>query len=342
MRHSFVLLYFLVALGAAAQRSPFNGLEVRPADSTGAYTILFGGHFHGASTDRSGFPAATLLANLDTINALQVNMVLSTGDLFLNADKDSARYARSLFHELQAPLFNAPGNHDVEGRTYLRSYGPNFMVIDIGEDRVILLDTERDNGDIKGEQLRMLQEQADETKGFHGRDLFIVSHRPIWAEGDKRYSPLFAGNTRGLVESNYRKEVLPLVERIAQRAHVHWVSGSMAGMAPSSVFFQQHTPGITYIQSAIRNEPRDALLLARKQGGRLSWSTISLTGQQLLPAEGYDAAYWEEHTGKAEPFNWRLVPYLIKRTLQRPEFWYGILVAALLGRAVRWLFRRWL
>jgi hypothetical protein len=91
---SWLILALISSATLTAQRSPFNNLEVLPADSTGHYRILIGGHFHGESTNRSGYPAATLLANLDTINSLGANLFLSTGDLFMDPVKDQARYQR--------------------------------------------------------------------------------------------------------------------------------------------------------------------------------------------------------------------------------------------------------
>ncbi|HRH37377.1 MAG TPA: hypothetical protein PK760_03470, partial [Flavobacteriales bacterium] len=79
MYRTFLAAILLYPFSVSAQRSPFNGLEVLPADSTGHYRIIIGGHFHGESTNRSGYPAATLLANIDTINSLGANLFLSTG-----------------------------------------------------------------------------------------------------------------------------------------------------------------------------------------------------------------------------------------------------------------------
>jgi hypothetical protein len=336
MRCALFLAMLFAALGAGAQRSPFTGIAVPPADSTGAYRLMFGGHFHGSSTGRSGFPAATVLAGIDTINTLAPHMLLSTGDLFLSADKDSARFARAFFHKLRVPLFNAVGNHDVEGEMYLRSYGPTHQVIDIGDDRVIILDTERDNGDVRNDQLATLRAQAE---GPAVKRLFIVSHRPVWAEEDERYGPLFEGNTRSALGNNFRKEVLPVLQRIAERSEIFWVSGSMAGGAPASIFFQEDAPNITYIQCAIRDEPRDALLIADVTPTAISWRALSLTGQQLEDPRMYDAAFWRSQRGGEEGFNWRLVPLYVGNALGHRAFWYGagamLLLVLLLRRVLR-------
>ncbi|MBL0043493.1 MAG: hypothetical protein IPP33_03445 [Flavobacteriales bacterium] len=174
---------------------------------------------------------------------------------------------------------------------------------------------------------------------------FIISHRPIWSEDDPQYSPLFKDNTRSLTGTNFQKDVYPLLEKIAEHAHVYWISGSLGGSAPSSIFFQEHAKNITYIQCAIRDEPRDALLIADVypdpgSGPGVKWSSFSLTGQKLLAPEAYNAAWWRERVGKSEGFNWRLLPYLVKTTVLRKEFWWGVLGGVLVLMLIRRLYRR--
>ena len=112
--------------------------------------------------------------------------------------------------------------------------------------------------------------------------VIIISHRPIWAEDDPQYSDLFKDNTRSLTGTNFEKDVYPILEKIAEHAHLYWISGSLGGQAPSSIFFQQHAPNITFIQCAIRDEPRDALLIADVYPDSVHWSALSLTGLSLI------------------------------------------------------------
>lgn len=331
----------LGAASAVAQRSPFNGSPVPPADGTGHYRILIGGHFHGESTNRSGYPASTLLANIDAINGLGAHLFLSTGDLYMDARADSARYAAALFSRLKVPFFNAPGNHD-----RLRGDEPVVTEFDLplGGDstevrynRVLLLDTEFADGAIRGDQLGRLQ-QLRHASGM--RRLFIVSHRPVWAEEDPLYSALFKENTRSLTGSGFQREVYPVLQAIAAHAEVYWISGSLGGGAPSSIFFQRHAPNITYIQCAIRDLPRDALLIADVDPDSVRWSAFSLTGQQLAAPGTYDAKWWRERVGEEEPFNWRLLPYMLMKTVTRSEFWYGAAFALLLVFVLRRAFHR--
>lgn len=348
-RAAILLIGVLLSAGPVhAQRSPFNGLEVLPADSSGHYRILIGGHFHGESTNRSGYPAATLLANLDTINSLGAHLFLSTGDLFMDPVKDLPRYQRSLFSKLKMPFFNAPGNHDGEDRG-----DPGLPRFQIGYNdtvpepdgalvvfnrlaHVLVLNTERNEGSVGTSTLKELSEIHDGEP----TTVFIISHRPIWAEDDPLYSDLFKDNTRSTFGTNFRKDVYPLLEKVAQHAHVYWISGSMGGQAPSSIFFQRHATNITFIQCAIRDEPRDALLIADVYTDTVKWSALSLTGQKLLAPEAYNAAWWRERVGKEEGFNWRLLPYLVKTTALHRAFWWGAGLMLLLVWLIRRIIRR--
>jgi hypothetical protein len=309
-----------------AQVSPFTGRAVVPPDSLGRYRLLIGGHFHGESTNVSGFPASTVLANLDALNATRANVFLSTGDLFMQPDRDSARYASRFFSKLDLPLFNAPGNHDLEGHAFRT---PMPQRIDLGADRILLLDTERDDSDIQGDQLAALETLAQEALAGQVRHVFIVSHRPVWAEGNARYQALFSGNTSSLAGANYDREVLPILRRIASKAEVYWISGSMAGRAPASLFFQPHEANITYIQCAVRDQLRDAVLIADVGPAGIEWALRSLTGEPVRAVGTYDAAWWEKNQSKVEEFHWRRIPYLVRKEVTSATFWYGFAAAAL-------------
>lgn len=337
MRSLANVLLLSVSLIATAQVSPYNHRPAQQPDSSGHYRLVFSGHFHGSSSSSSGYPAATLLAGLDLINGLDANALVSTGDLFLNPDRDSARYRQALFQRLMPALFNAPGNHDREGHAYSGVKFP--IVLTFGPDAVLLLDTEVADSDIEGAQLQALEQLATEGRW---RRVFIVSHRPVWAEEDPAYGPLFKGNTRSLTGCNYRRDVLPVLERMISRTEVFWISGSMAGGAPASVFFQPHLPNLTFIQTAIRDELRDAVLVADVSGQGIAWRLVSLTGQGVQPVESYDSAWWR--TAKAQGtqgFNWRLVPYLARTVITDHAFWWGAGAMFVLLLLLRALFRRW-
>ncbi|MCB0792660.1 MAG: hypothetical protein H6595_02650 [Flavobacteriales bacterium] len=316
-----------LALGSAAvaQVSPFNGRAVPNAGSTGHFRILIGGHFHGASTNRSGFPAGTLLANLDTINALGAQLMLSTGDLYLDPVRDHDRYARAFFDRLRMPLFNAPGNHDVREGMERRA-----QRIHAGRTEIVLFDTEAHDSDLAPDDLATLDSLFLLADAASCDRVFILSHRPIWSEGDPRYADLFPGNTHALGGINFAAEVRPRLERIGARVPVFWISGSMGGSAPASIFMRSEGNGITFMQCAIRDELRDALLIADIGSDGVRWQALSLTDRHLAAPETYDMDWWREHQRGSQDLNWRLLPYLMRTTVLHPAFRWGMLAGALL------------
>lgn len=319
---------------------PLSDMERRDTLGSSGYRFIISGHFHGASNSRSGMPAATLLANIDSINATGADLMFTTGDLFLDPARDLAMHRRVFYDKLHMPVYNAVGNHDVEGGAYAAEVGPTFFALDRGGDRFIVLDTEREDSRILGAQLELLEKAAMDAEAGLLRMVFILSHRPVWAEEDPRYKAIFRESTRSLLTTNFRSDVFPLLERMAKKAPVYWASGSMGGGAPASIFWEEGAPGIHYIQSAIRDERRDALLLIDVTEGKVMPSAMSLTGSSVLPVQEYNAAFWTGKKGLSRGFNWRLLPYLVKSTVTHRNFWWGMLSMALLLFGVRWISRR--
>jgi hypothetical protein len=264
-------------------------------------------------------------------------MMVCLGDLFMDIRNDTANYQWSLFDKLDMALYNAVGNHDLGGDTYVNKFGKTYFSFRLGEDFHIFLDTESSNGDIDLHQLEFLTEQL--AYASHFSNIFIYSHRTIWKDTYPEMENLFADNTQSLDETNFEDEVLPLLEKAAQESNVYWFSGSL-GSAPASFFYHRDEPRkITYIATAIRALPRDAMLKVNVINGKVQFETVSLTNQELLSVEEYDIEYWNANSG-IEPFNWKLLPYYGKLIVTHRYFWYGTTFALALVLLFRFVRRR--
>lgn len=328
-----VLIVFALSFNSRATTtvawptSPFNGLKVK--DTVVNYSFLVSGHFHGASTSASTYPASTLLANIDTLNSLNPLFLMSLGDLFLDVNETYIdHYQKSLFSKLKMPLFNAVGNHDLaNGNMYEKVYGKTWTWIIYKNTICIILNTEINDGSIKGNQFEFLKNILQQDQMLNGKNLFIFSHRPIWSEGQERYKGLFEGNTRTVVGSNnYKTEIEPLLLK-AKAKNIYWISGSMSS-APVSFFYDKHPEsGIIFMQTAIRDLPRDAVLQVNVEGDKISFKGVSLTGQTLEPIENYNLDFWKKARPEAPEFSFRMLPYLIKKMLLHHYFWGGFICA---------------
>jgi len=322
--------------------SPFNRREVK--DTSAALSFIVSGHFHGASTNISGFPASSLQANIDTLNALHPGFLMSLGDLFLDVnDTYIAHYRKSLFDKLQMPLFNAVGNHDLaNGNMYEKVFGKEYFTFTIHNTLIVVLNTEQDNGSIKGDQLDMLKNAIGSIAEKKITNVFIFSHRPVWAESITKYQKLFEGNTRSLLTTNFNSDIIPLLKSVPKSTGIYWLSGSMGGTAPASFFYDKDAEtNVTFMQTAIRDLPRDAALQVNVNNNSVSLKGISFTGQQLQPIESYNMDFWRSTIAPEQKFNYRLLPYLALQMILHFDFWIGFVCALLLTLIIALLRKRW-
>lgn len=330
-RVSVYILILVSYWGDAQVKSPFNDLTVQ-TDSSGSYSFFVSGHFYGGGSNSTGYPANTLLANLDMINGSDASMLICLGDLFLDISHDIPFYEQSLFEKLEKPLYNAVGNHDITDQIYQENFGATHYAFEIEGDLHVILDTELDDGDIRGEQLDFLKN----IQAKQGQNIFIYAHRTIWKDTYPEMDGILNDNTQSLTSNNFEDEVLPVLKSLSEKANIYWFAGSIGGAAPASfLYHKDEENGVTYIATAIRALPRDAMLEINVKNGSVEFETISLTGQDLKPLQEYNVDFWQTTSGEP-PFNWKLVPYYFQLMLTHRYFWYGVGYTAF-GIFVLWL-----
>ena len=317
-----VLISLMSVMSFAQPESVFNGLKPQ-IDSTGSYSFWVSGHFYGGSANKSGYPVNTLLGNVEMINESGAVMLMSCGDLFKDIRNDIPLYEKSLFSSLKIPLYNAVGNHDISGDVYQEHYGATHFYFQIEKDFHVILDSELDDGDIKGSQLQLLRMIESVVRKDDIENVFIYAHRTIWKNTYQELEDILNDNTQSLTGNNFASEVLPVVKDISENAAVYWFGGSL-GNAPYSFLYFQPEKNITYIATAIRGIPRDAMLKVKSDLGEVSFEPVSLTGQEMMSLQDYTVEKWET-TSPEEPFNWRLVPLYIKQTVLSWRFFFGAL-----------------
>jgi len=320
---SLVLLLFCGYQGYTQQPTGINKVDLQVADSSN-YSYYVSAHFYGGSQNVSGYPASTILGNIDLLNASSNSFTVCSGDLFKDIRGQRELYDTILFNRLSKPLFNAVGNHDVTDDLFETHYGLTSYSFQIGSDMHVVLNTELDEGSIEGAQLTMLK-NALGTPGIS--NLLIYSHRPIWAEASDEYDGIFKGNTVSTFGINFNEVVAPLIEGLDKSTNLYWFSGSLGGDAVASFFYHENG-NLHYIQSAIRDLKRDALLQVKSKDGEISFETVSLTGEALDKLESYNMEAWRDQH-PVEEFNFRLVPFYIKSMLTHRFFWYGIIYTIL-------------
>ena len=288
----FTFLFVFISVAVQAQiKSPFNNIEIEEKTE---FNFIVSAHWHGSSSNKSNYPANTVLANLELINNQNSNFIFHLGDLFLKLKDSKINYENSLFSKLNAPLFNVVGNHDVEQGNYESNYGSSTYAFTVDKNLFIGLNTELKNGNIEGIQLDYLKHELKRRV----QNVFVFMHRPLFTEGHEKLKGIFKGNTSS--GSNFISDVLPVLKNSGVNCYVF--GGSIGGEAPASFFYHEEASNVKFIATAIRELPRDAFLKVNVQNNQVSFKTISLQNQNLKPLEEYNLEYWSKNSGK-ESFN---------------------------------------
>lgn len=326
-RATFIIAILFISLVSFGEewRSTFNDGKFNCDKNH--YNFIVSGHFYGNSGTGGSFPVNTILANLDTLNQMPASFMVSLGDLFMDVNpRIISNYRESFFDKLEMPLFNVVGNHDLAGNVYESHFGKTFFYYSCNEDHYLFLDSEMDNSDIKGEQLKLFNKVVENIKDEKNARLFIFSHRPVWAEKNEALKGVFTHNTKSKFGSNYLDELRPALLEL--QAPVYWFGGSL-GPAPAS-FFYHEDENIHYIATAIRGLDRDAVLQVELKD-EVRFNTISLTGKEVKPLKEYNKEFWLSYrSNPMKEFNYRLIPYLTLKAVTHRYFWYGFLLCLIL------------
>ncbi len=285
--------------------SGFNGLalDARPRDR--AYRFVVGGHLYGAPQNKSSiYPAPSLLANLERINASGASFFVSLGDVIrFTTPAHIAAYRRSFVERLEMPLFNAAGNHDVDGRAGFLAAFPQPTTMHFVHGRVLhlILDTELDVGRISGAQLLFLCAALARAAALDEvRSVAVHAHKLVWTDGraDLRLVHEHVNHPNGYVnDGGFVRDVLPALRALARTKPVVWFSGDV-GVPGRLPLFHHREPDVdlTWVAVGLGDTKDDALLLVDvTPAGRMSFTVMRMDGQSSRPLEEFGLEHWRKH-----------------------------------------------
>lgn len=326
-RHRLYVILFIISFLEVTANS-VNKLPVQLTGDT--FSVILTGHWYGDGSNYTGLPASTVWANIDRIN--KSTAVLHMGDLFMDVRNDYSVYLSRFFSKIKTPIFNAVGNHDISGEYYYQNIGITDYNVKIGSAVFIILNTERDNGEISLKQMELFADSADVWLKQGIKYIFFCSHRPIWLNAENDFADLFPYRTKSLTGNNFNSNVLPILKSLSRYFEISLVSGSK-GDARASVFYSKGVdhPELTYVISAIRGNPSDSWIELQFYNDTCIWNHYNLVGmEQATHLADLGVSYWKDSLS-SPPFNWRLLPLYILNTVLSFEFYGGIFFSLLLG-----------
>lgn len=282
--------------------SPINDKVLVLPETSQKFSFFAVGHIYGAPGSASVFPSSTLLANIEMINNNNAKFIISMGDNFQKGEeKYIESFIMSTSSKIEIPMFNAVGNHDVIDRELYESYfGQTNLDFRYGSNLFIILDTEKDNGEIIGEQLNYLNNTlnyAIKTKNIN--NVFIISHKLIWCVNDEELEVVYQnlnGNGGYAENDNFKNIVLPEIIRTSKTKNIYMLSGDIGVGWSLPLFYHKDTNNIIYIATGLGDTEKDTILhITVSKEGLVAFKTVSLTGEESEDLKHYDIDYWNNY-----------------------------------------------
>jgi hypothetical protein len=175
------------------------------------YRIIVAGHAYGlAGKDNPGFHPPFTAAIINEVNDLDPNYLFLLGDaLYRSTEKDWGE-VKSDLNPLQSEVYFVAGNHEyTDIELFKEEANETYFSMDVGDDKLIVLDTLRDKWSFKGEQKELIESVLASLE--EDSVLYLMMHHVVWwDEGD--YPDLKINSTSGRGNSvNFWDEIYPLL-----------------------------------------------------------------------------------------------------------------------------------
>jgi Calcineurin-like phosphoesterase len=244
---------------------------LRPISSATVPDLDGGDHFTFAVTGETRPPAPRMSfprisrTVMDELRLIRPALVLCTGDLIWGFDDTREEMvaeldaARELTDHTGVPVFNVPGNHEVQSRPLalevLEQWGHDlYGSFDSGSCHFVALNTEELDyeGRVTGEQLEWLE--ADLAANKSAEATFVFMHRPLfsWFQGD--FNPVDVEVLRKLFADHHVSAVFA--------AHEHF-------------FYEEEHDGVRYLTVGGGGAPT----YVQPQGGGFSHYLLVTVGR---------------------------------------------------------------
>jgi hypothetical protein len=302
---SVFLLLMMTGPAALAEsvESPMNGKTLEPPDAPQEYSFLVTGHVYGSHSP-STYPAASFLANVESFNAMGARFFVTLGDIVQHCNEvDIGIFERTVADALDMPLFNACGNHDVSKRELYKShFGETYLAFRYCSELYLVLDTELGKGQIEGEQLDFVLDCLDEARDSEDvKNIFVLSHRLLWAIGNEPINsilPYVNGPTfHPKTATSFTDLILPELFTLSESRSVYLISGDVGCEWSLPLFYQKDANhDVTYVACGLGESERDAVVKVNvTEEGEVTFTPVSLSGEELQKMDYYGVDYWTEH-----------------------------------------------
>lgn len=283
----------LVATATEGRPSANDRLLSQPPPGQG-YHLWIVGHSYG----RSIYQVPSLLANIGMINSSGAVGLVMLGDTVRVPTPMHLEVLDRVLKSIEMPVFIAPGNHELrEPELWRDRFGPSYYEFRIGHDQYVVFEISLGNERLPDDQLDWFRRAMERAAGEETvRNVIVLTHHMAWAIDDPRLETLRNNLTypKDYRAGYFEAHIDPILERVAERKPVYWVSGDRTHFPP--FYWEVPERNITYLITGIQGDEKDSILQLRSSpAGDLRFRFVSLAGQEMMPVEEYGPEYWDAY-----------------------------------------------
>jgi Icc-related predicted phosphoesterase len=242
-------------------------------------TYIFIGH--PRSDEEQG---ERVLKTVEIIDYSKYDLLLLGGDLTWNTSKENStlEYCDEIFNLGDENTHWALGNHDVSNVNSILEFTKKPRYYAFGKNNItfLVLDTELDSPDIKGDQLKLIRDIADTIE--NSDYLILIHHKILWMidNDDLKYLlDSVALSTSNISHSNFYDEVYPNLQKARNKGiEVLCLAGDRTDINI------EYSPedSIYFLASGLKESFSDdnnfvILLTHNLKSGKLSWEFVPLS-----------------------------------------------------------------
>ncbi len=247
--------------------------------SAGGYSFFVAGHVYGTPGVNNPGVHPPFKERFSELNARQVDLGFFTGDVVITSTPADWDEIDADLAELAAPVHFVVGNHDMSDRQLFESrYGPTYYSFEHEGDLFVVLDSELDPCNIRGEQMAFLK---DALRSADVRNVFVLVHRLIWVTEGTPYYVLRTGlnSAKGYdFQGNFWTEVAPLLRDL--EAEVYVIAGDV-GVTWAMSLFSEQDGNIHLIASGMGGAEEENYLVFDVRSDGVEIQVQRLDGQPL-------------------------------------------------------------
>ena len=290
------------------RQASLNALDL-PNPAPASLRFLVVGHLYGSNGSDDRDPAKAVLAKLPALNNLKLSFWVSLGDMVrVSRDDDFMALERQFLQRVSVPVFNTPGNHDVQNRMlYQNWYGPTYYSFAYGPAYFIFLDTEIETCAVDAPQRSMLERALQAAlQDDAARHIFIFMHKTLFLKNDT----LFALDRDEASPNDwvcYGNPSYPLIQETliapaAAQKPVYLFAGDVGAEGNLSPWYERLADqNLTMLMTGLGDRPTDAGILVTVDSAAVRLELYPLSGAKLPPLETFTPAYWVSYAQSLPP-----------------------------------------